>query len=892
MVQEHMAADAEQAASAILAHRDIICTIWCDLLGYGAGTPGNDVIVGLANASVIAFASFLRGDDAARPFLTRHWLDLKPGREVVAEATVAMSLFPEAIRRACAVVTNCPLAPDHVMEAATRFVARTATAILQTIELEPGAARWAEISHELEEQRRERMARLSVLTDISHAVNSTTSLDHLFEQVHAFCNRVMPADNFMIALYDAKTAQLNPRLIYHQGQRRRPLEGQQRPAGLTRLVADVREPVIFPDYLATCAERGIEPDALAASMGGMALLVAPMIQAGEMIGMIGTMSPVRPNHQEDLELLAAVARQTAVAIENSRLIESERHRINQLTAINRLAREIAMLHESDKVIDTAVDLIHELFGYDLVGVFLTDPDTKELVLRAFFTGAEQPTDIGLRLPAGGPSIVSDVAATGQPALVADVSQDPRYFSTPDTASTRSEIATPIRREGQVLGVLDVQSLELNAFDRHDLTTLLTISDQLAIALENARLIHEERERARALSLMLATTRAAGSSLVLDEVLERLATGIVDAAGGSACTIYLLDDDAGAFLPTATVVNRDHAVPFDLANLRGTALPVDGSPALKRLMKGRQPVVGKGGAPRANSSCCLTRLIGSLPALLVPLIVRDRVLGMAVVAGGREHDSFPEDRIRLVQGVADSAALAVENARLYAASHGLAIAEERGRIAQEIPDGLAQGLTGISLQLDLADAFLPRKPEQARQKVRRALELTRANLEEARRSVLDLRAAQLQEVPLPDALRRLAQRFADDGEIAVDVVTRGLDRRLSARLEIGLLRITEEALDNIRRHAHAHSASVALAVNDGNVTLSIADDGVGFDPRGGSASSAGPAGGFGLVGMRERARLLHGTLDLQSAPGRGTRLAVTVPFEASQAQFESKLRVER
>src|SRR5690606_19461782 len=190
--------------------------------------------------------------------------------------------------------------------------------------------------------------------------------------------------------------------------------------------------------------------------------------------------------------------------------------------------------------------------------------------------------------------------------------------------------------------------------------------------------------------------------------------------------------------------------------------------------------------------------------------------------------FAPARIRLRRGVAGSAGLAVENARLYAQSHGLAIAEERGRLAQEIHDTLAQGLTAISLHLDLADAYLPHKPEQASEKVRRALELTRENLEEARRSVLDLRAAQLHQTALPEALRRLALSFSDDRNIDVEYVTEGQIGRLPARVEIGLNRIAEEALNSVALHARANSVRVALTAKADQVSLTVSDDGTGFD----------------------------------------------------------------
>jgi two-component system NarL family sensor kinase len=133
-----------------------------------------------------------------------------------------------------------------------------------------------------------------------------------------------------------------------------------------------------------------------------------------------------------------------------------------------------------------------------------------------------------------------------------------------------------------------------------------------------------------------------------------------------------------------------------------------------------------------------------------------------------------------------------------------------------------------------------------------------------------------------------QRFVDDSGIETEFGADSLGGRLSARVEMGLLRIAEEALDNIRRHSAAQQVRMSLHATEDQVTLAIEDDGVGFDPQ--IAARASQQGvGFGLVGVRERARLLKGSLSLQSSQGSGTKLAVTVPFEARQAQRQNRAR---
>ncbi len=210
---------------------------------------------------------------------------------------------------------------------------------------------------------------------------------------------------------------------------------------------------------------------------------------------------------------------------------------------------------------------------------------------------------------------------------------------------------------------------------------------------------------------------------------------------------------------------------------------------------------------------------------------------------------------------------------------LGVAEERNRLAREIHDTLAQGLTALTLQLEMADALLDQDPARTRGSIQRALQLARDSLQEARRSVLDLRAAPLDGQSLPDALQRLAQEFGQENGVGCIVRNEGVVGRLPARLEAGLYRLVQEALTNVAKHAQATSVIVTLARRGGALALTVEDNGVGFDPS--LPVPAGPSGGFGLAGMRERATLLGGELAVQSRPGQGTRLVVRIPEPAGR-----------
>ena len=258
---------------------------------------------------------------------------------------------------------------------------------------------------------------------------------------------------------------------------------------------------------------------------------------------------------------------------------------------------------------------------------------------------------------------------------------------------------------------------------------------------------------------------------------------------------------------------------------------------------------------------------------IPLYSRnDKKIGVLNVASSDWRELSPDD-LRLLYTIGDLLGIAVERARLFQRSAELGAAEERNRLAREIHDTIAQGLSAISLQLESADALLDADAdvERVRKAVRQALELTRDNLEEARRSVLDLRATPLEGRSLVEALAVLADEHTSKLGLPTNLEMTGGARPLSARIEAGLYRITQEALTNVVKHAHADHVVLKLAWTSDAVTLSISDDGVGFD------TESIPTERYGLTGLSERARLLGASLQLESSPNVGTRVSVSVPL---------------
>src|ERR1051326_301122 len=266
---------------------------------------------------------------------------------------------------------------------------------------------------------------------------------------------------------------------------------------------------------------------------------------------------------------------------------------------------------------------------------------------------------------------------------------------------------------------------------------------------------------------------------------------------------------------------------------------------------------------------------------IPLYFQDKPLGIKNLTGP-EWRKLTADELQLLSTIAYQVGIAIERARLAEDATRLARAEERTRLAREIHDTLAQGLTAIRLNSEGAMHRMDKHPDQARERVERALAMARENLEDARRSVLDLRsAAGLEGKPLAEALAALARSFTSDTGVPA-TVRAGDVGRLPLRAEVELSRIAQEALTNVRKHARAHSVEIALRRRGGTLTLEVRDDGRGFARSSRLPFPDEDGSGQGLIGMRERARVLGGRLQVSSAPGKGTRVVARIPTTGAEA----------
>jgi signal transduction histidine kinase len=448
----------------------------------------------------------------------------------------------------------------------------------------------------------------------------------------------------------------------------------------------------------------------------------------------------------------------------------------------------------------------------------------------------------------------------------DLNEDPRSVGfPPGHPPMRTFLGVPIHLRGVAYGNLYLTEKEGGGdFTDEDEELVTLLAAQAAVAVENARLY----ESATSWSQQLESLNEVGAALVgeleLDPLLDFVASRLRELIGARLVAIALPAGDS------LRIAAADGEGADDLAAIS----------SLSRDSKtGR--VLGRGRSERVDSlledpevNQEFARRLGATTGLYVPLLVRDRAIGVLVA-----HDKIGADQrfssadLRLAEQFAVRASIAVDLSRRVARDALRRVVSgqelERRRLARELHDETGQALTSILLGLrGVEEAGDPNKMRAAVADLR---ELVVGTLQDVRRLAVQLRPKALDDFGLVPALERLVQTFSENSGIHVDLEAQLGEERLPNEVETTLYRIVQEALTNVVKHAEATRVSILLVRRDGSATAVIEDDGRGFDPASTTPDS------LGLEGMRERAELHDGRLTIEATPGAGTTLVAEVPL---------------
>jgi PAS domain S-box-containing protein len=480
------------------------------------------------------------------------------------------------------------------------------------------------------------------------------------------------------------------------------------------------------------------------------------------------------------------------------------------------------------------------------------------------------------------------AYRGSPVIVSDIATDPLWDVPEHRTSAlkhglRASWSNPVLSSaGRVLGTFCMYYRETRSPNSQDLELIGLATDLVRIAIERDRT--EEALRAseqvargqvEALTYSLDVLATAPAP---DKFLGQMLSTIGRLLKAQSVILWLLDETNDSLVLRAWAEGTNFAKADPQHPFIKNPSSWKEDPGLRELFFSGAPVACEDVEHDPFTSNDLREYLksgGTKKFLRIPTLVGGRVKGFIGVRHGDRPPYRPEE-IELAQALAHQAMLAIQLNEFAERSRQAAVLEERNRLARDIHDTLAQGFTGVIVQLEAADdAIACCRRQEANEHLQRASELARRSLTEARRSVHALRPRALQKENFWEALRGIIKTTTAGTTVHTTFNLTGELRDLPHHWQENLLHIGQEALTNALKYAHSRKFETLLSFNTNELRLEFRDDGDGFELE-------DQHDGFGLAGMRERSGQMGGTLKITSARGKGTKIALTLPYNHDES----------
>jgi two-component system sensor histidine kinase DevS len=613
--------------------------------------------------------------------------------------------------------------------------------------------------------------------------------------------------------------------------------------------------------------------AAAVEAAGLAFfMVIPLKAKGRALGMMAIASDEERQLDEgEKNLLTAIGTAVGMAVENSNLYEAARRRSEQLAALNdagmSLASELSLAAVLQKVVDLSRNVVQARYG--ALGVLDAEGQIGEFVTSGIT--AHERARIGQ--PPRGKGLLGLMMREGKPLRIVDIASDPRSAGfPPHHPDMRSLLGVPIIYKGRTIGDLYLTDKHgSEEFSQEDQDALSLFAAQAAIAIENARLYDEERRRAQEWKSLFELGEQVASSLDLEALLTTVVERARDLLNADNAMLSLISPAGDELVVRASVGLQTEA-------MRNLHWHVDDF--IKGGVEAAEvPVIVRSypDDPQVSQpplAAAIEEGVGSFVAARFE--AKGKVLGVLNV-GNLRPTPFTQRDGELLQSFANLAAIAVENASLYEKTQDLAVLEERQRIGMELHDGVIQSIYAVGLNLEDCAEEVHANPTEVRSRLDKGISDLNRVIQEIRAYIYDLRPGVVSRGGVSEALRELLREVKVNTLMETELAVEGEMPVLSEEQSTNLIRIAQEALTNVKKHAQASAVRARLHTEDGLLRLTIADNGQGFDPD----QPMTPAQ-QGLRNMSERARALGGNLCVESADGKGTSLEVTVPLsEAGQ-----------
>jgi diguanylate cyclase (GGDEF)-like protein len=506
---------------------------------------------------------------------------------------------------------------------------------------------------------------LRLIRKIDSILGSSYNLHKVIRRIYQEISKVMDTSNFYIAIYheDEDTVSFE---VYTILGRETKEETRKLSRGMTEHVIRTKKPLLIrKNIVQVCRKLGIKPHGKMAKCW----LGVPMLYKNNIEGVITIQDYKKSDiySESDVLFLQSIASRAAVVIANTRLIEEEVKRARELAMMNRIAHRLTRSLDIGAICRNVTRSILQYFKDFNVAVMIREKD--EFIMREASTGYRMGVARkGLRVKAN-TGIIGHAGKVGRTVIANDVAKVPYYiFFGPSL--TRSELAIPIKINQQVIGVLDIQTRQLNAFNDNTVRVLELITDRLSAAITNARLYEDTKNSAKELSVSFTIAQSLISTLELDDVLTQILTVIKDTFGYTNCAILLIDKKKNKLFIKAAHGYTNYvtkSILLDIRKNQGITSHVAATGKMfyaPDVFKVPFYVMGK-------------RTVHSEAA--IPLKIRNEVIGVLDIESDKLN-AFSEKDLRMFSVFATQAAIAIENARLYDETKILSLTDGLTKIA--------------------------------------------------------------------------------------------------------------------------------------------------------------------------------------------------------------------
>jgi len=588
--------------------------------------------------------------------------------------------------------------------------------------------------------------------------------------------------------------------------------------------------------------------------GLLALLVLAAVTGGIRLR-------VRGVEARNRELESLVEARTQAVKQQNYEIEQRRQ---ELEALYR-AGEIMSRHlDMDWVLQALVDVAVDILQADKSAVIMWNDHKDRLIMRVARGFSREVIDQLTFSP--GEGVVGHVAECGEPLFLEDMLSDPRLVSEEPqkleiiiAEGIRAAMFFPINSGTETLGVFNVDFTQPYVIGDEEKRLFQSLAQRAALHIEHARLFKAEQRRVEQFQVISEVGRRITSISTVDQLLHQMVRLIQQTFGYYHVGIGLIEGDEVVYRVGAGTLWDDPEFQFKPAHLKvgkeGLAgwVASSGEPLLV-------PDVSR--EPRyvwMQGSQCRSELT-------VPLMVKGKIFGVLDVQSD-QLNAFDEADLGMIQSLANQAAVAIENARLFENAQQLAVMEERTRLARDLHDSAKQKAFAALAQLGTAIGLIKRNPKKVTPHLIEAESLVHDVLQELTILIQEMHPFSLKERGLANLLREYVFDWTNQTNIEVALQIEG-ERQLPLDIEQVIYRIVQESLANVSRHSQARNVKVSLSYGDESFRLSVCDDGRGFDPQSTHM-------GLGLRSMRERAERLKGNLQIESAVGKGTCVSLSL-----------------